>query len=778
MKIDRLSRMKGHRIFRDFTWPNNLPEFARFNLVYGWNGAGKTTLSNLFRHLYEREPVSEGEVRFRVGGNDISGADLHVATLPQVRVFNRDTINRSIFEKPDQSLPPVYFLGEDSAEKQQRIEALKSDRQALGARKTDFDVRKKQFEKQFEQFRKERATSIRNLLTSSSAGVYFNSYDAQKFKKKLEETIASEGAVALSDGDRAASLAKKEGAPREKIVLASAQYPDFSRVFSRASALLSKSIVATTLEALAGDAVVSNWVGAGLKLHGNGDHCKFCDQPLPERRLQALEAHFNDAFRDFQAEVTTLIAEVDSGLQFLDRVMTLPDKALLYPHLVERYQGKVSLIRQQSSSVSGFLVRVRKGLVEKQEKPFKVLDMANYLLMRPGEEKREGTIEFLASLFLTAGSLITAYIGSSAHSEVKAIVDEHNRYTDNFSEEQEAARKALEADEVWRSIPAYKDIQGLIEAAKDGSLECQNRLVEIDAEIAQLEAAIRQHLKAADELTRDMASYLGREELQFFAHDTGYLIRRNGQPASNLSDGERTAVSFIYFLKSLEDTGFDLANGVVVIDDPVSSLDANSIYCAFGFMKSRLKSAGQLFVLTHNFTFFRQVNNWLIQRQRADDNAKRVRDSQMYMLRAVGSGNSRNAGITALDSLLKDYQSEYHYLFQLVHQGARLAAEDGMDTLYGMPNVARRLLESVMTFKYPAKAGKLQQQLDSVDGFDEAKRARIIRFTHSYSHNGVIGEFEHDLSIVAEGPEILRDVLELVRHVDGHHYDKMIELCR
>jgi hypothetical protein len=33
------------------------------------------------------------------------------------------------------------------------------------------------------------------------------------------------------------------------------------------------------------------------------------------------------------------------------------------------------------------------------------------------------------------------------------------------------------------------------------------------------------------------------------------------------------------------DNKIDLKNSMVVIDDPVSSLDANSIYSAFGFMK-------------------------------------------------------------------------------------------------------------------------------------------------------------------------------------------------
>ena len=43
----------------------------------------------------------------------------------------------------------------------------------------------------------------------------------------------------------------------------------------------------------------------------------------------------------------------------------------------------------------------------------------------------------------------------------------------------------------------------------------------------------------------------------------------------------------------------------------VSSLDANSIFQAFSFLRNSIKDAQQVFVLTHNFDFLRLLVNWI-----------------------------------------------------------------------------------------------------------------------------------------------------------------------
>ena len=124
----------------------------------------------------------------------------------------------------------------------------------------------------------------------------------------------------------------------------------------------------------------------------------------------------------------------------------------------------------------------------------------------------------------------------------------------------------------------------------------------IEKEIEQLSQKRRDYKKTAQTINEKLKSFLGREELIFEATNTeneGYYIKRasNGVFAKSLSEGEKTAVALIYFLSKLNEENFDLNNGIVVIDDPISSLDSNSIFQAFGFIKAEVKKAKTSFYI-------------------------------------------------------------------------------------------------------------------------------------------------------------------------------------
>ncbi len=72
-------------------------------------------------------------------------------------------------------------------------------------------------------------------------------------------------------------------------------------------------------------------------------------------------------------------------------------------------------------------------------------------------------------------------------------------------------------------------------------------------------------------------------------------------------------------------------------------------------------------------------------------------------------------------------------------------------------------------------SGELHKKVEE-SNFDTTKKTIILRFLHTHSHEDQIGHGEHDGSILAEAPQIMKLVLELIEHEDKKHYDRMIAL--
>lgn len=122
MIIKRIKKIKNYRVFRDFTWCSDLPEFKNYNLFYGWNGTGKTTLSTLFREPeVKRHSVVSGVYEIETANGRIQNNDIvSLQTLPSVKVFNRDFVAENIFTSTGE-VSPIYFLGKENIEKQKRL---------------------------------------------------------------------------------------------------------------------------------------------------------------------------------------------------------------------------------------------------------------------------------------------------------------------------------------------------------------------------------------------------------------------------------------------------------------------------------------------------------------------------------------------------------------------------------------------------------------------------------------------------------------------------------
>lgn len=756
MGIERIARIQNHRIFRDFTWPQDLPDFGRCNLVYGWNGTGKTTLSNLLSHLQSRTPVTPGTATFRIDGHAVDGSELATAAgLPEVRVFNRDFTARNVLSVSG-DLEPIFYFGEDSVAKQQEIAALREQLKGLDSELATRQIEKAHLQVELDAFLVDNARAIKEMLRSSGASNPYSNYNKGHFETACSAAAAGTLAVTSLTNEQEAKLRQQKDAnPRPKATEVAAQIGDIGALATQARELLARTATSQAVEPLAKDAPLSSWIQTGLRLHVERHRadCLFCGQSLLGDRIQQLERHFSDTFKSFMSSIESLVRDV-VALERLLLGISLPAKSSFYDHLAQDFESasqQFDALLQQGIEVLKALVA---ALESKKLQPFDslVLDANLKGLTIPTVSELQGAL-----------------------ASVNQVVQKHNEHTENFVQTVADAKKALELAYVAERLGEYRDKVDRVSASTTGSTALAGQQTHVAGQIATLEKEIEEFRKPADELNTELARYLGQNELQFHVKGRGYSITRNGIAAKDLSEGEKTAIAFLYFLKSLQDKSFPLKESVVVIDDPVSSLDASSLFSAFGFLRARTKDAGQLFVLTHNFAFFQLVKNWFQHLDRHDRASRGL--VRYYMVVCHPAAGGRTSTIKELDPLLKEHESEYHYLFKQVFEGSQPTdAPVPLEAYYGLPNMARRLLETFLAFRYPGLIqDDLAKKLNQLD-FEADRLARIVRFINVHSHANEILDPQHDLSLLAEAPAVLGEILALMKSEDERHYHAMVVL--
>ena len=747
--VEKIQKLEHPGTLRNFRWPTDMLSFGRYNLIYGWNGSGKTTISRLFRFLEMGKPATF-DVALSINGRNVNGSDFEQVSIP-VRVFNRDFVLENVFPTGGGDMAPILVLGKDSVQKQQEIERLKKKRAAAEATLQKVQSNKNAATKALDQHCIDRAKAIKNTLRSSAPSRY-NNYNKSNYRQRAEDMVSRDGVTShrLSDIDRDTLFTQHHAKPKEKIGETSYQLPVLSTYAKEVSHLLEKTVFSTAIQSLKDDQALSSWVHEGLGLHQARDshRCLFCNQVLPEDRLRALEAHFSAEYEQFLNSIDRQLATLRKVSEEAE-TLTLPHHTVFYEDLVEEYKSAKAKLDGVLKTVKDFLDS----------------------LMEEAEQKKGRVFESCTL------DIPVPEIPSGIAEDVNQVVKRHNRACNEFETRIKQARERLENDSVEETLDDFKGLVDAEDKLLSAVAQASSEVERLAKQIKELELDIVEHRRPADELNGDLHRYLGHGELQLAVKDTGYEIMRNGKSAQALSEGESTAIALLYFLKSLQDRGFDSSRGVVVLDDPVSSLDANALFLAFGYIQQRTQEVAQLFILTHNFSFFRNVRNWfhhLKGQRKPDINA---RPARFYMLNWRFSGPQRFSELRPLDPLLEWHESEYHYLFSRIYLEAQATSATALEENYVLPNMARRLLEGFLAFRRPQASGELWNKLRDMD-FDGAAKTRIMRFVHTYSHSDFIGEPEHDLSSLAEARSVLQDILDFMKSQDPGHFEAMKSLVQ
>lgn len=742
--LTHIKKIKNLGVFDNYAAPPELKAFERFNVIYGENGSGKTTLSRLLTCLQAGEHKDYPSLEFNI---DTKSGPLRQGQkyVRNVRVFNSDFIEANIgrFDGP---LRHILILGEENRAVAAEIKAEIATRDERAKRLQDITAAVTKLENE----RGKIFSTIAKTIGEATSGSTLRTYrkpDAEIAFGKLAN------AKSLTDSElerHRATVRQEQMQEVGELLIPAIVEPETGKTVGpvgavhalaeRCKALTKRAAQSAAIARLASHPDIAAWVeqGATLHKHHASETCEFCAQPLPAARLKALADHFSVEDQQLKAEIDQERVWVANVLKALGGFIA-PDRLALYSELRTDYDTAVAVFETELEAVKARAAAIDGLLADKLTRRTEVYDGAAHS---------------------DADAL------KAALAAIADVLDRHNIKTKGFEVAKAAARNAITAhylltikaqvEEVAAKIAAYRDEETLLMEGGEGLPDIRS-LAAITQSIIDKQAQISTEHKGGEELTAHLKQFLGRTDLVFENSNDGYIVLRRGKPAKRLSEGEKTAIAFLYFLVQLKDQDFDVSEGVVVIDDPISSLDSGAIYQAFSFLKVAVRDARQLFILTHNHEFLRLVINWF---QKLPKDLRKQTSYSMVLCSETATG--RSARITALDQLLIDHATEYQYLFKVLYT---FQSNGTILNCYHVPNVARKVLETFLDFHVPSNKsvyGKLEDTK-----FNDHKKAAIYKFTNEMSHRTGKG---FDPGLVAETQKNTAHLLEMIKHVAPLHY--------
>lgn len=733
--IRRVQHIKSFGVFADFQWPANLPEFKQFNLIYGWNYSGKTTLSRALRCFEQKRPHEDfagAQVQLKADDGTLHNLSAPHAA-PEFRVFNTDFVRENLsFDLGGAT--PVLVLGADDIAKQEALRGKKAEREALALSK---GVNERRLEDTKSSIEKALTNYARDLIKNPLA---VPNYDKTRFEPKVNECKTSAESHLLDDAKLAQCLSifrSTETKPALSTKIVSLSSVTESK--EKATALLARVVTANVpIPRLKEAPAVESWVKEGRTLHEGKDTCQFCGQALPRDLMTHLAEHFSADYDNLMTELSALTNTVSAAQ---GEEIPLDHKAEFYTELSERFSAGKNHLDKLLKARKSALESLEKVLTAKQTKAFTKLECP--------------TVEDPA-LQIT-----------SAVEAINKIILEHNNRTAKFDKKRQEAFEKLEKHYAASFVRDQKYNEQLQEIAdlRTAIAEQAKKLGEMDIEIRTLEPALSEASKGADRINELLAAYFGKDDLHFeVTADKQFQIVRGNVVAKNLSEGEKTAIAFAYFITRVQDGRHPLADTRVVIDDPVSSLDANHLFNTYALIKTQLAGCRQLLIATHSFEFYNLIREWVADDEK--DTKKPQTDWKKWGVFLVKRTDDGTAVLEEIPQELLKFKSEYHYLFSTLYHFDKTGAGD-FDCLLSLPNVIRRFMEAFGGVMIPLHQG-LKGKMERLFA-DDVERERVWKFINHYSHNTTI---TRSLTIpdTSECKAVVQACLKAVREWDADYF--------
>lgn len=740
----------------------NHPQFSQYNLIYGANGSGKSTLSRIFKSINDGafvealESYSSIKLQIRLENGDTVDGTSSELLRGKIAVFNEDFISKTL-NLDQANAEPLYYLGEEQGELLSEYNQVKDRVDALSESLDEKKLELRRLHNEQDEKLRDRGRLISQTLSQRT----FNKRHLEGLIGELESSDEPASACILSSSEEEEYLLIAQHGSNDKSYKEafSFQVATVQDLSSSAGSILQRNILYDAIDELEKDPDLRAWANKGFALHANRPDCTFCGSKITNERRERLNKYFNEAYSSLNGEVNSLNAELGEVISNLESIR-LYNKDELYNDHRQDYEVQVASWYAVRSELIDQIKRIQSLLSLKKSSPGQIPDCIN-----------DDTFTQACASFM------------AGQEGINQIVEKHNSDYEDFDTKRESAVLKMKQHYAATIIDEYKIRKRAISLLEQTVKAKTEELDQARIALKELDAKLQDHHLAESELNDLLRLFLGRQDIRLETQDKGYRITRYGETAKNLSEGEKTAIAFTYFVAKMREKNFDLTESIVVVDDPISSLDIHSLYSVGTFIRLHLAEAKQLFVLTHNLSFLREMHGFF-------SRLKNVNKTFLTIACTKDQDGVRKSKIHKMDNVLKRYDGAYLFLFRELlsahktyeRSGGDVSEED-LDVTIRIPNVARKVLETFLIFKFPGNyeggtLGIFNSAKDLNINFPKEKLSSLDRLLNRGSHGDDKGMSEVNLFNRYEMPNVISSVLEFIRHSDQIHYDNMIKACK
>jgi wobble nucleotide-excising tRNase len=712
-----------------------LDNLKKVNFIYGANGCGKTTLSNFLQN------PADGKFA------DCT-ADWKNETPIQILVYNKGFRERNF---GNGKLNGIFTLGQATKEE---IEAIEAKAEELKIIKVEGSKKRETLNTQ-----KQKKEDLEKEFTESCWKKVYKKYEkefkdafvgsmksGELFKNRLlvEFSSNTDSLLTLDELRNKAKTIFGE-TPQTITPINNISY---QRIFEIETAAVWKKIIVgkadVDIAKLIQKLNINDWVNQGRNYIQEGDQtCPFCQkQTITESFRNQLENWFDETYltdiktvNELKNEYNLLIQNLINELNGIETNQKTFKNTKLD---IDRFSAYLKTLTSQNTANSEFLNT-------KIKEPSRSVDLLS----------TKGVLDLIAGLI------------ANANSEIKR----HNDIVANFNTEKSRLIQSIWkfiAEEFKGEISKFiSDKKGLESGIAGLNSQLNAKLIEyssLQAEIQNLSKNVTSIQPTIDEINRLLKSFgFLNFEIVPTAEKGFYQIQReNGEIAEDtLSEGEITFLTFLYFLQRAK--GGDTEDSVneeriLVIDDPISSLDSNVLFVVSTLIKEIIKNVKsdignvrQLILLTHNVYFHKEVTYERLN--------KKVEKSQFWILR-----KNNNLSTIHFYGDKNPIQSSYELLWREVKEWENNSGITIQNTL-------RRILENYFNILGSKRDGVL------INKFSTPEEKEICRSLLSWVNEG-----SHTLpdDLFVEAPddtitkylEVFKNIFKYTENIG--HYNMMM----